>query len=200
MADETLKEAADRLMEKEGNVKGEAIKADLDYIKMREGEEGVEKLEKTLEELGYPLEKEKIQSLKSYREGKSVLVEMLSWEIFDWDENDIFEMGRYSAKKSLIFRVLLKYFSSPGKIAKEAPKYWRKHFDFGSLEIENYDENKREMTLKIKGYDFHPVMCHYFTGMFHALFSLSVKSKEVKIEEEKCIYKGDDCHQFKLKW
>ncbi len=197
---EDLKKIADSLMEKEGRVKGEAMKADLEYIRLREGEKGVEMIEKKLEELGYSFRENLIEPLSWYKEGQSVLLVLLTKELFNWNEEDVFEMGKYAAKGSLLFKILVKYFSSPEKIVKEAPKYWTKYFDFGALKVEEFNKEENFLKLKVEGYHFHPIMCNYLSGVFQALFSLCIKSKEVRVEEEKCTFSGDEVHQFKLSW
>jgi len=46
--EKSLKEVADELMKKEGDVKGEVFRTHAAYIRYREGEEGVKKVEEKI--------------------------------------------------------------------------------------------------------------------------------------------------------
>jgi len=195
---EEIKKEADKLMEKGGHVKGEVIRIYGEIIKEKEGEEGVKKIEEKLEELGYPMEFSKIKPLEWKRDGLNVLILLLGKEIFNWTDEDIFSIGEAAPKRSFIIKVLVRYFISPLKLFQNSPKYWRRHYDFGRLEPVEFKE--KEATIRINDYEVHPIMCLYFKGYFTSLCKFLISKGEIKIEEVKCVYRGDDCHEYKINW
>lgn len=196
----SLKEIADKLMEIKGNVRGEVIRNDFNYIRYREGEEGVRKVEEKLKELGYPLKFKEIRPMEYYPEALSVLVIFLAKEIFQWTESDIFDMGNSAPKYSFFTKLLMRYFLSLKKCFEESPNYWKAHFDFGSLETVEFNEKEKYAIIRIKGYKFLPIMCFYHAGYFLRIVQFILKNENPTIEETKCVYKGAPYHEYKIKW
>jgi len=195
-----LKEEAARLMQIQGNVRGEVFRANAAYIRYREGEEAIILLEEKLTELGFPLKFKGFKSLKWYPEALSVLVILVAKDIFVWKEDDIFEMGNSAPKYSFIVQLLMRHFLSARKCFEECPQYWKAHFDFGELETFEFNEKEKYLIIRVKGYDFHPIMCIYHSGYFLRIAQFVIKSKKINIKETKCIYKGDSYHEYLIKW
>jgi predicted hydrocarbon binding protein len=194
------KEEADKLMKIPGNVKGAVILADLEYIKRKGGEEAIEKIEKRLKELGYPFSLERIKPMNFYPEALSVLVILLAKEVLNLDKEGIFEMGKAAPKLSLFIKLLTRFFISIKRCLEEAPRYWQRHFDFGSLEAKEFNEKEQYAIIRIKGYKFHPLMCYYHKGYFLEIAQLALGKRLVKIEETKCVFKGDPYHEYRITW
>ncbi len=193
-----FKKEAERLLKIEGNVRGEIFHTHAAYIRNREGENGVKKVEEKLNELGYPFKFKKFETMDWYPEGLSVLIILITKELFHWKGADVFEMGNSAPKYSFIVRILIKYFLSLRDSFERAPEYWEKHFDFGVLENVEFNEEKKYIVVRKKGYKFHPIMCVYHQGYFLRIVQ-SVLPK-AKIEETKCVYKGDLCDEYKMSW
>ncbi len=200
MENETLQEVAEKLLSHPGKVRGEVFRTHAEYIKFREGEEGLKKLEEKMEELGAPINFEETKSFEWVREGVSSLSIITAKEIFNWTDEDVFEMGRYAPKASFIIKVLIRYFVSTKKVFEEASKYWDKHFDFGSLEPVEYNEEKGIIRLIIRGFKTHPITCIFHAGYFKGVTEFTVKSNKINVEEVKCIHKGDDFHEYLITW
>jgi len=195
-----LKEEMAQLIQIKGNVRGEVLRANAAYIKYREGEEGLILIEEKLEELGYPLKFKGFKSLKWYPESLSVLIILIAKDIFNWKNGDIFEMGNSAPKYSFIVQLLMRHFLSPRKCFEESPKYWKAHFDFGELETVEFNEKEKYLIVRVKGYQFHPLICIYHSGYFLRIAQFVIKSQKITIDEVKCIYKGDSCHEYLIKW
>lgn len=196
-----IKEEIDKTMIKRGNVKGEVLRDHFLYIEEREGDEGVEKMEKLLEDYGYPLKFSEIKSLDWYKDAYCGVILLLLSEFFNWENEDFYKMGDRVTKYSFIVtKIMLRYLVSLEKVLKEAPKLWRKHLNFGELEVVELNREKKYFLLKIKDYDIHPLTCHYQRGYYKGLFSYVIKGKNVEAVEEKCIYRGDPFHLYKIKW
>ncbi len=97
-----IEERAKTIMEKPGRTKGEAIRFLAEYIKNKEGEEELSRLEKKLEEMGYPLDFKKVKPLNWIKEGYVALVLNLTKELFGWTDEDIFDAGKGEPKNSFI--------------------------------------------------------------------------------------------------
>ncbi len=187
-------------MEKKGNVKGEVIRADLEYIKVKMGEEGLKKIEDRFEELGYPLHLRDIKPFHDYKEAQAVLIYLFSQDLFGWDEERISKMGEGAAKTSFIVKALIRYFVSVERLMEEAPNYWSKHHDFGKLETIDFSEKEKFITFRIIGYDFHPLACTYHRGYFLSVARFSIKGKNISLEETKCVHRGDEYHEYRINW
>ena len=196
----SLKEEASIVMNLQGNTRGEMLRANIDYIRFREGDEGVNVVEKKLAEIGFPLTIKKFKALKWYPESLSVVIVLIAREVFFWPDKDIFDMGNSAPKSSLVVQVLMRHFLSSRRASEEVPKYWRSNFDFGELETFGFDEEGKTFTIRVKGYKFHPVMCIYYAGYLLRIAQFIIKSPEIKIEEQKCVYNNEFCHEYIVKW
>jgi predicted hydrocarbon binding protein len=192
---------AKQLMAIPGNVVGESLRTDFAYINDRQGDEGVVKIENALADLGYSIKYNEIKSLQWYPEAYSVVIYLLCMDLFNWSEEDIFEMGRSAPRISIIVvKLLLKYLVSIERLMKTAGNYWRKYYDFGDVEVVEVDQKKKYLIFRIVGYNFHPIACSYQRGYFLGIISLVVSSPNLSIEEIKCIHQGDPYHEYLVKW
>jgi len=194
------KEEAQRLMQIPGNVKGAVILADLEYVKRKGGKEAQKMIQKRLKELGYNISLEDIKPMDLYPEALSVLIILLAREVLELDENGIFEMGKAAPKLSLFIKLLTRFFLSIKKCFEEAPKYWRRHFNFGELEAVEFNEKEKYVIIRVKGYKFHPLMCHYHKGYFLEIAQMALGKRPVEIKETKCVFKGDPYHEYLITW
>jgi hypothetical protein len=194
------KEEIEELKKVEGNVRGDVIKSNASFIQRKEGKEGLKALEKKMAELGYHLNFDKIDPEKWYPVSLSALMIVITKDLFNWSEKDIFEMGNSAPKFSFLAKYVLKYFLSLKRFAKEVPKYWRHHFDFGELEVSELNEGKRYLILREKGYKTHPLICIYHAGYYLGVAQFIIKSQKIEIKEIKCVFKGDPYHEYLITW
>ncbi len=200
MEDKTLEEIAKELLAYPGMVRGEIFRTHAEYIKLREGEEGLRRLKEKMKELGAPINFSETKPFEWVREGVSSLSIVTAKEIFNWTEKDVFEMGRYAPKVSFIIKLFVRYLVSPKKVFEEASKYWDKHFNFGSLEPVEYNEEKGIIRLRVRGYKTHPTLCIFHAGFFKGIIEFTIKSNKLDIKEVKCMHKGDDFHEYLITW
>ncbi len=199
MEKETLQQTVDRLKNFEGNVKGEVFRTYSEYIKQKEGEDGPRKVEERMKELGVPIKFDGIKSFEWISEGMSSLTIVVAKDIFNWSEDDVFEMGRFAPKVSFIIKMMIQYITSVDAVLENAENYWKKHFDFGSLEAEHKKENN-QIFIREKGYKTHPLMCLYHAGYYLAICELSIKGENIKIKETACAHTGKDYHEYLVTW
>jgi predicted hydrocarbon binding protein len=201
MNKEELRKVIGELGKSEGEVRGEKFRTHASYIKEKQGVKGLLALEKELENLGISLKLEDSKSLSWYPAFLHPAILLVAQNLFDWDDKEIFEMGRSAARVSFIGRVLIKYFVSLDKFLNEiAPGYWQKYYNFGELKV-SQTENQDKFIVEIKDYDLHPIACVYNSGYFSVVTSYLIKKKGVfSVKETKCVHKGDSCHQFIIEW
>jgi hypothetical protein len=201
MEEKDIKTTADEMMAKDGNVKGDVFHTHENYICYREGEEGIRKVEEKMKEIGYPMEFKEMKTGEWYKEGLSVLVILVAKEVFNWTEEDIYDMGNSAPKCSFIIKMFIKQFVSVKDIFEKAGQYWEKHYDFGSLEKVEFNEEEKYIIIRIKDYRLHEVACGpYLRGYITRIAQLSLKSEKIETEHTKDVFKGDDYNEYKIKW
>jgi hypothetical protein len=199
MENKALKEIADEIMLKKGNLRGDAIKSHEKFIRYKEGESGLARVSEKMKEIGYPVNFNKIKVYDWYPASLALLVIITAKEIFNWDDSVIEESGSFTIKNSLVVRVSLKYFVSLEKLFQLFNQFWDKNYDFGKIEIAELNRKDKFFRLQVKEYDLHPINCIAFRAIGREMVGY-VTRKKVTIEETKCIHKGDDCHEYLVKW
>jgi hypothetical protein len=199
--EKTFQELADIVMSAEGNVKGETILNNINYIKSEEGEDTVDVIFGEMKKVGYPLEFDKIIQQNWYKESYNVLINLVMKNTFKWNDDDIFNSGRGAARISFFLKTMLRYLVSPTVLVNNASKYWKKQLNFGKLNVIETDEENKKIIVGVEGYDKSSVSCIYQAGYFVELIGYSLKNKEnLQIEETKCIYAGDSYHEYTVTW
>lgn len=197
--EENLQQVVNNLKTFKGNVKGEAVIADIKYIKFKEGEEGLKKVEEKMKELGVSINLDDIKPFSWISEGISAIIIIVAKEIFNWTEKDVFEMGKTAPKISFIVKLMIRHFFSFEMLIQNINKYWQKHYDFGSLNPElPLEENK--ITLKEEGYNLHPLLCIYHAGYYQAICEFALKDKNITIKETACVHRGEDYNEYTIEW
>lgn len=197
----SLQDEIDILMKKKGNTKGSELITFARYIEEKYGKDGVKAIETKLRELGYPFKFDDVKALGEwYPEALNVSAILIARDLFKWTKSDFFKFGYDSPKYSFLVKVLIKYFVTLKTFESESRTYWSKFMDFGELEWAEINEAKKYVVLRLKGYDMHPDMCEYYRGFFLKMSENVVKGENVKVEETRCIYKGDPYHELLVTW
>jgi len=201
MNQELTKEIAKKLMEIKGEARGVVFKTDIEYILGEKGEEGIKKLEDELEKLGYPIKFKEIKTMEFYPVGLRAISLLAIKKVFNFDDEKIKEMGFFATKKSLIIKLFIKYFLSLQRVFfKESPKMWRKHYAIGELVPVELNEEKKYSILRLKDFSLHPIYCIYLGGYFCGVTQMLVKTPQLTFEETKCTFRGDEYHEYLIKW
>ncbi len=200
MPEETLEETVKRLRDFPGNVKGEVFRTHADYIRKKEGEHGLKKLQERMESLGASIDFDKIKSFEWVSEGMSSLTIIIAKDTFGWSDEEVFEMGRFAPKTSFIIKVMIQYLVSMDRLFDSAEKYWDKHYDFGGLEKVEYNKEEKKMVIREKDFKTHPVVCIYHAGYYKGLSEFAIKSDKVDVKETACVHHGADYNEFTITW
>jgi hypothetical protein len=193
------KEEVDKIMKINGEIRGIALLGVNEFIIKEEGKEGLNRLVEEMVKLGLPGKEEEIKAMKWYPIGTSAVRSLLYKRLFNWNDKKFEEIGRVQVKFSTVIRVFMKYFISLEKVSKQLPEIWRRYFTVGDAEVTELNRNKRYLIIRIKNFHLHPLECISMKGYIAGWVELIVADK-VTAEETKCTFRGDDYHEFLLKW
>lgn len=193
------KDEAEGLMHIKGEVRGIAIKSHGDFIKKEKGEEGLEKVEKTMASLGYPLDYSKLVPWGFYPVGLEILELLVIKKLFNFEDQKFEEIGAFGSRTSFILKIFFKYFGSIKKIAEKAPEIWKKYYTIGDLKVKTLDEKKKYIILALDNLFLHPIHCLHLKGYFSSVVKMVI-GKNVNCEEIFCPHRGGQYHEFLIKW
>ena len=200
--EENIKEEINKLSKIKIQVRGVVFKTDTAYILAEKGEEGLKRLESELEKIGHPIKYKEIKSMEFYPAGLRVISLLVIKEIFGFDDKKIENMGLVATKKSIIIKLFVKFFLSLQRVFfKEAPRIWQKHWTGGEVVPVELNEEKKYAILRLKNFNLHPLYCSvYLQGYFAGILQMLVKSSQISCRETKCSFKGDEYHEYLIKW
>jgi len=193
------KKEFDEFMKAEGQVRGAGMRSYAEFVRKEKGEEGLKKLEETITKLGYPIKYREIKLTDFYPIGLETVTLVAIQRLFNYDDKKFQEMGGFGIRLSLFFSIFMRYFVSPKKFIKEASKTWKQAGSIGDLKIAEYNLEKRYLTLRVENFHIHPLYCQVFKGYFLSSIQMIFKS-EPTCGETKCTFRGDEYHEFLLKW
>jgi hypothetical protein len=195
------KEKVRKILAIPGKVKGVAFHTDAEYVLQKKGEAGLSKVEEELRGIGCPIGYKKNEATGWYPLGLRLVSLLAIKKAFDWSDKEIENMGKAAPKYSFIVKMLLKYFLTVEMTYKESPKYWVKHYTVGKIETPGYDLKKKYFLIRLKDLKAHPILCTYLGGYFVTLSQYLLKNtKDNKVKETKCMFKGDPYHEFLVTW
>jgi len=193
------KKEFDKFMTIKGESRGASIKGEANFVLKEEGEEGLKKLEDVITKLGYPIKYKEMKTMDFYPLGLEGITLLAIKRLFNYDDKKFQEMGRFESKLSFIIRLFMKYFFSIKRVIKEAPKMWRENYTVGDLKVAEFNEEKRYGIVRLENFRLNSILCENLKGFFPSILQM-VAGKPVTCEETKCVFRGDDYHEFLLKW
>jgi len=192
------KEEFDGFMDIKGETAGVALREHKEFILKEEGKEGLKKVEDTISNLGYPEYKD-LKPRKFYPVGLYALTLIAAKRIFNWGSKKFEEMGIFEAKMSLVLRVLMRFLVSLDVAAKKTQTMWERYYTVGNFRTIEYDEAKKYIILRVEDFALHPLHCKLSKGYFATILQIIVKNT-VTCEETKCVHRGEEYHEYLLKW
>lgn len=197
------KEQADKFAKAEGQVRGAAFKTDAEYVKNNLVEEAFQKLKDEMQRLGYPIDYDKVNAMDWYPIGVRALHIEVMKDIFNWDDAQTVKVGNMAPKRSLILKLLMKFFVSVEKAVKAAPAIYAKHYTVGIMEITALNPEEQYFIATVKGsqilYDSNAFARH-IEGYLTRGISFVVPGKEVKSSQRKYLKDEVPCVEYKIFW
>lgn len=203
MSDGLTPESIKELMEIKGEARGVHFKNDADFVLKEAGRDGLIKVEEELKRLGYPIKYSEINQFDFYPIGLRAISLLAIKKVLNWPDERVKDLCSYAMHVSWIIKLFMKYFFSLDKVCREAPKFWEKYFTLGELNVEELNEEKQFVIIKIKDFNLHPVYCRCFEGVLSGMVKMVVKSKRITCEEIGCSFSGGKEmaeHKFLVKW
>lgn len=197
-----LSEEENEIIEKaRGEILGVALKGKFEFVLGRGGNRGVRKTEDALKSLGVDLKFKEVKSFQWYPEKWDLFLIAVIQKLFNYSNDDFRQMGRNSAKISLVAKFMMRYFVSIRKVTKEVGKYWAKYRTVGKLEAEEVDEKKKRIVLVLKDFLGYPAYCRFLEGYFWQIASYVISEREdLEVKEIECPFSGGKFHRFKITW
>lgn len=193
------KEIADELMKIKGEVRGIAPKSHVQFVVEEKGEEVFKKVEDKMTELGHSVKYKNIRPMSFYPIGLEAVTLLVVKELFNLSDEELREIGEYQTKISLIIKLFMKYFVSMKVVAQKAPIMWRKYYTVGDLKVVELNEEEKYVILQIKDFKIHSPYCRMLEGYFASVVKMIV-NENADCKEVKCPFKGDNYHEFLIKW
>jgi len=193
-------EEIEKIQKVKGEVIGVSFQEDAQFIRQKEGEEGLRELETEMKKLGYPLEFKEVRSFQWYPLSLNFLYLAVAKNIFNWPDDVFRENGRFSAKVSLIAKIMMKYFVSLKRCFAEAGNFWQKYYTIGNLKTEELNEKEHSAALVLRDFPGHPLLCRVLEGYFWQVISYVAPKEKLKVKEIECPFQGGKVHRFKITW
>lgn len=202
------KEEFDELMNIEGQGVGITLRAGAEFILKEIGKEGVKKLEDAMEQFGVSIKYKNIKSMKFYPLGLSNVSLVLTKKLFNFDDEKFKEFGKFVASSPLfvrrhtawnIFSLAMRKLFSAERLAKETAKLWRRYYTVGDFEMVELNQEKKYVIYRLKNFPLNAIYCKVFEGNLFVLSKMVFKGL-VTCEETKCVYRGDEYHEFLVRW
>ena len=184
----------------EGQVRGDVLITDISYIKRISGPEAEKRVKEELVKIDSKIDFGKISKTSWYPVGWKVLILILTREVMKWTDQDLVDMGRFASKESFILKTLLRYFFSLERTFKESGRFWSNYWEAGEFIPYKINEDDKYLIIRLKDFEVHPDLCLYFRGHFESIANLLLKSEKISVEEKKCSFRGDDFHEFEIRW
>jgi len=194
------KELAEKLMATQGECRGIHLRNDAEYILAEKGQDGVDKVEKELARVGYPIKYAKIKNMEFHPSGMRILSLLAAKKVFKWGDEDIRDMCGFAAGVSFIVKLYMKFFYSIPKILEKASKMWREYWTEGRLEVKSQNEEERYAVLHVEDFDLHPIYCRCLEGYMAGLTKMVTKSRKAECRETECVFKGGKTHKFEIRY
>ncbi len=193
-------EDINKILNAKGEVRGVVFKTDRRFIYDKAGEEGIKKVEEELEKMNCPFNyEEEADNMSFYPIGMRALSIIAISKAFNLSKEEIAQMGKNAPKFSLMIKFFMRYFLSAEKIMEKAGEMWEKHYSSGRLEPVEMNIEERFIKARLYDIDLHPILCDYLIGYFSSVIKMGV-GEETKGEELACVHKGDEYHEFLIKW
>ncbi len=198
--DMIIKEEANHFLEIPGKIRGSALLSDAENIEHRLGAEGMQRYQQAMEELGCPIDYGRIKAMGWYPLGWRVLSFVVLKQLFGWSDDDFREMGYNAPKYSFIVKFMMKFLSSPEGAFSKAPEYWKRYYSVGKLELGDYIEGSRGLSIYLRDFKTVPSYCRFLEGFFQRLMQYLRPDEEVHCVEGTCEHRGEECHEFRISW
>lgn len=196
-----LKEEIESVWNMEVYEKGSAVKTTIKYIEKKEGEEGMQRLRERLRSLeAEPPDPDELKDTEWVDSRWPMILTVGAVDVFNWEEEDVFNLGQYMGSVNNRVKIFIKYFVSPLKTLNKATKDWRKHFSYGHMKVKKLDKERQRVVLELTDFSTHPLICIHFKGLFSKIVKMAVGANRIKNIETDLYIDGNYDHLYVIEW
>ncbi len=177
--------------------KGLVMAGNVEYVRKLRGEEGLAEIQRYMMRKGHDVDVFNIERDRWYPIEARIDLLRATVDLFQWDAAKIERMATESVKGEIKMGFLLKYMASVEVILKSAAKIWSQHYTVGHMELVDFDRKKA--VLRLRDFDYDPLMCTYLKGYLRGL-DVIFRDKLESVEETVCTHTGGPYHEFVLRW
>ncbi len=171
------------------------------YIKQKQGEKEYQRLNGFLSDYGVNLPSlEKINKMEWISVSLTTSLMLGVLELFNWEKEDIIQMGKAAVSLNFTVKFFVKYFFSVEKTLRQAAQNWNKYFTFGTIEIIDYNKQAKSIKIRLKNFNRHKIICFYFLGLFSQVIKIATGKERIIGEEVECFFEGGLYHEYFFKW
>ena len=197
------KKEAKEMINDSCSVRGEQILMFKKEVIRLGGKGDIKKFEQEIEKLGCSFRFNKISALDWYPMGIRTICFIVLKDIYKLTDDDIVGSGVRFIGDSIVIKLFFRYFSSRDTAFKHIPEYWKKISTCGRAEavklVQSPDGKEGYFIARLHDFKIHPLHCLFCLGAFLQLAKL-LGGKNAKIKETKCMFKGDDYHEYVISW
>ena len=165
---ETYQETIKRL-KNTGTVSGSCINGIFTYIDFIGKKEFVPEITERAREYGEQIDPNAIDSLGKYPVSEEVALLFATYDVLNWNDAQMKELGRNIPRVSLLVKFFLKHFISLEATTSQAKMYWRRHYDFGALDVTSSDLPGGNYIVEVTEFDIHPLYAEFLCGFLETM-------------------------------
>ena len=185
-------------------VKAATFLPDIEYIKQKRGEDGVNAVLEEMRKRGYNYDFRKMKRVSGEAKWVSGEVRKVFLEVtmgaLGWDEKRIFDMALNAPRMSLVIKLLFGLYLTVERVFKAAPDMWAAHYSpTTAFKVAELKIKQGYARVIIENFDISPIFCEYMRGYITGVGKLT-EARDVKVEETKCTFRGDEYHEYMVTW
>jgi len=194
------KDEVEVLMSAEGEARGAAFRTDALFVEARAGADGLRRVEREATRLGHPIDYGAFDETGWYPVGLRILSLLVIRDVLELDDREVEAMADAAPRRSFIFKLMVRFFVSPRAFVMQFPQVWERHYTMGRMDVPLFDAREQRLIIRLWDARLHPVQCPYLQGYLRQALSFVFPGRPLTIREQKCVFRGDDCHEYEARW
>lgn len=180
-----------------GTVSGSCFNAIFTYLDFIGKKDSVPEIIERARAYGEQVDPHSVDSLGKYPISEEVALLFATYDVLGWNESDIKELGRNIPRVSLLVKFFLKHFISLEATTGQAKMYWRRHYNFGALEVTSSDLPGGNYIVEVTEFDIHPLYTEFLCGFLETMVAF-VSPSPISSEITKYSENGDGVSRFRF--
>ena len=120
---------------------------------------------------------------KYVNNGISILIYLITIQLWGWGADEIRAMGYAGFKLSFFVKFFIRHILSVNQLINQAPKIWGQYYNKSTLKIEPNVKNNQAKII-IDDYKVHPAGINYIEGFIAAFIEFIMHGKSAKVRQK----------------